>query len=58
MRIWHQCHPHLDCVVPGLLQKLSVVQHWRNYVSITRILLSEKGQDTVADDTEAAFSVC
>lgn len=44
--------------VPGLLQKLSVVQHCRNYVSITRILLSEKGQDTVADDTEAAFSVC
>lgn len=44
--------------VPGLLQKLSVVQHRRNYVSITPILLSEKGQDTVADDTEAAFSAC
>jgi len=48
------CSP---CDVPGLLQNPFAVQHWRNYVSITRILLSGKGQDTVADYTEAAFSV-
>lgn len=34
------------CNVPGLVQKSSDVQHWRNYVSVKRILPSEKGQDT------------
>lgn len=43
--------------VTGLPQKLSAVQHWRNYVSKRVFLLSEKGQDTAADDTEAAFLV-